>query len=75
MWDDDVPVWQVRRARRINDKARALRVISWVIDATTQRRYEVLDRQLFDGGFVQQHVLHCHRPRRPIDLAAGLHRR
>lgn len=27
--------------------------------ATTTRRYQVLDRQLFDGGFVQQHILHA----------------
>ena len=28
-------------------------------DTTTERRYEILDRQFFDGGFVQQHVLHA----------------
>ena len=27
--------------------------------ATTDRRYEILDRQVFDGGFVQQHILHA----------------
>ncbi|HEY9266169.1 MAG TPA: DUF4440 domain-containing protein, partial [Mycobacterium sp.] len=26
---------------------------------TVDRRYEILDRQVFDGGFVQQHVLHA----------------
>jgi hypothetical protein len=26
---------------------------------TSSRRYEILDRQFFDGGFVQQHVLHA----------------
>ena len=26
---------------------------------TTERRYEILDRQFFDGGFVQQHILHA----------------
>ena len=36
-----------------------LRVISWFMDTTTARRYEILDRQFFDGGFVQQHVLHA----------------
>ena len=29
------------------------------MDTTTERRYEILDRQFFDGGFVQQHVLHA----------------
>jgi hypothetical protein len=40
-------------------RKRALRVISWFMDTTTERRYEILDRQFFDGGFVQQHVLHA----------------
>ena len=44
MWDD-------------RDKERALRVIDWFISGTVERRYEVLDRQVFDDGFVQQHIL------------------
>lgn len=35
------------------------RRIDWFIGATARRRYQILDRQLFDGGFVQQHVLHA----------------
>lgn len=62
MWSRDIAVWRVG-ARRDDDKARALRVIDWFIAATTERRYEILDRQLFDdghaGGFVQQHILHA----------------
>jgi ketosteroid isomerase-like protein len=62
LWSDDIAVWRVG-ASRDNDKARALRVIDWFITATTERRYEILDRQLFDdgsiSGFVQQHVLHA----------------
>ncbi len=62
MWSDDIAVWRVG-ARRDNDKARALRVIDWFISATRERRYQILDRQVFDGGstkgFVQQHVLHA----------------
>lgn len=57
LWNEDVVVWKV--ADRDRDKERALRVISWFINATTDRRYEILDRQLFDGGFVQQHILHA----------------
>jgi hypothetical protein len=58
MFDADI---SVRRsgARRDDDKARALRVLHWFIDITTQRRYEILDRQLFPDGFVQQHILHA----------------
>jgi hypothetical protein len=56
-WSDDVIVWRTGGGRD-NDKARALKVIEWFVGVTTQRRYEVLDRQVFDGGFVQQHILH-----------------
>lgn len=62
LWNDDIAVWETG-AHRDNDKKRALRVIDWFIGATTRRRYQVLDRQLFDGptarGFVQQHVLYA----------------
>ena len=58
LWSNDITVWRVG-ARRDNDKARALRVIDWFITATARRRYEILDRRLFDGGFVQQHILHA----------------
>ena len=57
LWDDDIVVWKV--ADRDRDRERALRVIAWFVDRTTDRRYEVLDRQFFDGGFVQQHILHA----------------
>lgn len=62
MWSNDIAVWRVG-SRRDDDKARAMRVIDWFIGATTQRHYEILDRQLFDDGsargFVQQHILHA----------------
>ncbi|OBB80266.1 DUF4440 domain-containing protein [Mycobacterium colombiense] len=62
MWSNDIAVWRVG-SRRDDDKARAMRVIDWFIGATTRRRYEILDRQLFDDGsargFVQQHILHA----------------
>jgi ketosteroid isomerase-like protein len=65
LWSNDIAVWRVG-ARRDNDKARAMRVIDWFITATTQRHYEILDRQLFGcgssgsvSGFVQQHILHA----------------
>jgi ketosteroid isomerase-like protein len=56
-WSEDVTVWHIG-APRPRDKARALRVIHWFVSATNDRHYDVLDRQLFDGGFVQQHILH-----------------
>jgi ketosteroid isomerase-like protein len=57
LWDDDVVVWKV--ADRDRDRERALRVIAWFVNSTTDRRYEILDRQFFGGGFVQQHILHA----------------
>lgn len=56
LWSTDIAVWRVG-ARRDDDKARAMRVIDWFVGATTERRYEILDRRLFYGGFVQQHIL------------------
>jgi ketosteroid isomerase-like protein len=58
LWDDDVLVWKSAEPHD-QVKKRALRVIFWFMDSTTERRYEILDRQFFDGGFVQQHVLHA----------------
>ena len=53
LWSDDVTVWRQGGGRE-RDKARALKVIEWFVGASTGRRYEVLDRQFFAGGFVQQ---------------------
>jgi hypothetical protein len=58
LFGDDIAVWR-SGARRDDDKARALRVLDWFIGVTTARRYEILDRQLFTDGFVQQHILHA----------------
>lgn len=58
LWDDDVLVWKSGEPVD-REKKRALRVVAWFIDTTTERRYEILDRQFFDGGFVQQHILHA----------------
>ena len=66
MWSNDITAWRVGSRRdplETDDKTRAMRIIDWFIGATTQRRYEILDRQLFDDGsargFVQQHILHA----------------
>jgi len=71
LWNPDVIVWKV--ADRDRDRERAMRVIAWFVNTTTDRRYEILDRQVFEGGFVQQHILHANGRRR-IDRDAGLHR-
>jgi hypothetical protein len=58
LFDTDIAVWHAGD-RRDNDRSRALRVITWFIDSSTERRYEILDRQFFETGFVQQHILHA----------------
>jgi len=58
LWSDDVTVWRLGGGPA-RDKARALKVIAWFVESTTDRRYEVLDRQVFVGGFVQQHTVHA----------------
>ena len=58
LFGDGVLVWHSGDTRD-SAKERAARIIDWFITATTDRRYEILDRQFFDGGFVQQHVLHA----------------
>lgn len=57
MWSEDVLVWHSGDTRD-NRRERALRVIAWFIRSTSERSYEILDRQFFgSGGFVQQHIL------------------
>ncbi len=59
MWADDIVVWRLGGGRE-RDKARALKVMAWFVATTSDRSYEVLDRQIFEHGFVQQHNLHAH---------------
>ncbi|WNG83644.1 nuclear transport factor 2 family protein [Mycobacterium sp. ITM-2016-00316] len=58
LWGDDVAVWHSGDPAD-NDRELALKVIRWFLRITTTHRYEILDRQFFDGGFVQQHILHA----------------
>lgn len=60
VFDDDVAVWR-SGAGRDDDKDHALRVLTWFINRARDRRYEILDRQIFAHGFVQQHILHATR--------------
>jgi hypothetical protein len=62
LFAEDIAVWH-SGDRRDNDRSRALRVLHWFIDITTERHYDIFDRQFFSSGsapgFVQQHVLHA----------------
>ena len=72
LWSEDIAVWRQGGGRE-RDKPRALKVIEWFVGATTDRRYEVLDRQVFDGGFLQQHVVHAtDRAGAPLSFRAAL---
>src|SRR5581483_12066645 len=72
MWSDDVTVWHSGDTRP-SEKTRAMKVIDWFVSSTADRHYDVLDRQVFDGGFVQQHRLHgATRAGRPYELHVGI---
>lgn len=58
LFSPEVAVWK-SGDRQDNDRSRSVRIIGWFIDSTTERHYQVLDRQPFEAGFVQQHVLHA----------------
>ena len=53
----EVVVW-ANFDNKAKDLDASLRVLSWVISATSDRRYEVLRRIDIEGGVLQQHVLH-----------------
>lgn len=72
LWSDDIVVWRQGGGRE-RDKAHGLKVIEWFVGATSQRRYEVLDRRIFDGGFVQQHIVQATaQDGRPLQFRACL---
>jgi ketosteroid isomerase-like protein len=58
LFGDDVLVWHSGDTEDTR-RGPALRIIYWFMKRTVDRRYEILDRQFFGGGFVQQHVLHA----------------
>ena len=68
IWNDDIAVWH-SGDRADNNYDRAYAIICWFLNRTTQRRYEILDRRAFEGGFVQQHILHATRTTTGAPLA------
>lgn len=58
LFSPDVAVWKSGDTRD-NDHRRSVKIINWFITTTSNRRYEILDRRHFEGGFVQQHILHA----------------
>jgi len=58
LFGPDIAVWK-SGDQQPSGHDRSVRIIAWFVNATVDRRYEILDRQFFDRGFVQQHVLHA----------------
>ncbi|WP_442930099.1 nuclear transport factor 2 family protein [Mycolicibacterium sp. BiH015] len=58
LFSPDIAVWKSGDTRD-NDHRRSVKIIRWFITTTSERRYEILDRRHFEGGFVQQHILHA----------------
>jgi uncharacterized protein len=56
LYADDLAVWH-NNDGLIQDKATNLMVLQWMATNTSDRSYTQIQRVVFDGGFVQQHVL------------------
>jgi ketosteroid isomerase-like protein len=56
-YSPDVTVW-ANFDQRARDLESSLRVLAWLVEHTTSRRYEVQRRIEIEGGVLQQHVLH-----------------
>ena len=59
-WADDVVVWT--NFGGAGDRAGSLKVLRWLIARMPDLRYEVSRREVIEGGFLQQHVLHGTAP-------------
>jgi ketosteroid isomerase-like protein len=57
-YSPDVVVW-ANFDGETKDLEASLRVLAWLVGATTSRRYEVTRRVEIEGGALQQHVLHA----------------
>lgn len=57
LYAPDIVVWANFDDTR-RDLDAALRVLAWLVSSTTRRSYEIVRRIEFDGGVLQQHVLH-----------------
>jgi ketosteroid isomerase-like protein len=72
IWADDVVVWHNTDGIE-QDRTANLRVLDWMVWATTLRSYRNVRRTIVAGGFVQQHVLHVELPDgRTADVPAAV---
>lgn len=56
-YSPDVVVW-ANFDGQARDLEASMRVVSWLVSSTSDRRYEVHRRIDIEGGVLQQHVLH-----------------
>jgi ketosteroid isomerase-like protein len=56
-YSPDVVVW-ANFDGRARDLESSLRVLAWMLENTSERRYEIQRRIEIEGGVLQQHVLH-----------------
>ncbi len=56
-YSPDVTVW-ANFDSVAKDLEASLRVLTWLVGATSARRYEIVRRIEIEGGALQQHVLH-----------------
>ncbi len=56
LYSEDAEIW-INASGRTLDRDRNMRLLGRFVEGLVERRYEVLERRFFDGGFVQRHVL------------------
>ena len=57
LYAPDVEVWHNVTAQS-QTREENLALLAYFIERVSERRYEVLAREFFPGGFVQRHILH-----------------
>jgi len=55
-YDPDIVVWANFDGKEL-DRSRSLRLLGWLCERLSDRRYDVTRRQVIDGGFLQEHIL------------------
>ena len=53
----DIEVWH-SPTRETQTREESLRLLGWLAKRCTEWRYQEVRREIFEDGFVQQHVLH-----------------
>lgn len=66
MYSDDVQVWHNVTQRAIG-KADSLDLLRYWSSKVAGVRYEILERQTYEGGAVQRHVVHGDADGSPVD--------